>query len=68
MLNFFLIYVVVALFSLAGILYLVLNAPAGSEDEKGFHYEKPQHHIKFASKSWSKGYAYAKQHNLQRVK
>jgi hypothetical protein len=68
MLNFFLIYVVVALFSLAGILYLVLNAPAGSEDENGFHYEKPQHQIKFASKSWRKEYAYAKQHNLQRVK
>jgi hypothetical protein len=68
MLNFFVIYVVVALFSLAGILYLVLNAPAGSEDEKGFHYTKTQPQIKFASKSWKKQFAYIKQNSLQHVK
>ncbi len=68
MLNFFVIYVVIALFSLAGILYMLLNAPAGSEDEKGFHYEKTQPQIKLASKTWKKQYAFAKHQNLQRVK
>ncbi len=68
MLNFFVIYIVIAFFSLIGILFLVLSAPSGSEDENGFQYEKAQPQIKFASKAWRKDYAYAKQHNLQRVK
>lgn len=68
MLNLFILFVVISFLFLLGIFVLVLSAPSGIENDKGFYYEVKNKQKKFKSNNSKNKYKTIKSANLQQAK